>query len=224
MSEELRLYQELKTLIDNETLEPQLQKFLTQHPAILSGTFGQGASWPTVFPKFHLADKRVPDFVMIGMRSDWSWDVDLIEIEPPIIEGGLFNNSRQAKGRLRGAEAQVKDWQAWMEKNRDGVFAADALEKLKKKQAWKAVDHSYNLSGGTHQPMLVSYRIIIGRRSDFEGWGKEYQNMTWQGSSNRVEIAPWDRILEMAGYYFRVTPTPWSEAKRSGRNLELWTW
>ena len=192
------LYDRFKCLIERGTQESELQCFLTEHPDVLIRTFNQGAFYSTVFPKFHLADEFIPDFVMIGHRSSWSWDVDLIEIEPAVYERQLFNNKRQSTHRLRDAESQIKGWQTWMNKNRDSFFVPRALKELKNKSAWDDRPEFYNLSSGTHQYFTAWYRIIIGRRTDFEGWGTEYQNHIWTESGHRVEIVPWDRLLEKA--------------------------
>ena len=189
------LYDEFKRVVDSGTGESQLQSFLEKHPDILVRCFNQGAYYSTVFPKFRLSDEFIPDFVMIGHRSVWSWDVDMIEIEPSVNKEGLFNNQRQSKERLRGAEAQIKDWQAWMKKYGDNVFIPRALEKLKEKKAWDKEPKFYNLNG-PFQWMTVWYRIIIGRRHHFEGWGTTYQSLIWEESGHRKEIVTWDRLLD----------------------------
>ncbi len=195
------LYDEFKLLVDSGTQESPLQLFLEKHPRILIRTFNEGAHYPTVFPKFHLADQFVPDFVMIGHRSVWSWDVNLIEIEPALCGRPLFNRGRQSTGRLRIAEAQIADWQAWMEKYRDGCFVPRALEELKKVKAWDKTPGFYSLSDGNHQTLTAWYRIIVGRRHDFQGWGTKYQNLKWTESGHRVEIVTWDRLLEKVQQY-----------------------
>jgi len=47
-----------------------------------------------------------------------------------------------------------------------------------------------------YQSMLISYRIIIGRRKDFGNTGDEYRINRWEESGRRFEIVPWDRLLE----------------------------
>jgi hypothetical protein len=192
------IYQEFGRLIDTCTVETPLQEFLKTHPAILSRAFYQGAFYPTVFPKFELSNDFVPDFVIVAHRSSWSWDVDLIEIEPPVIEGGLFNQKRQPKGRLRDAEAQITDWQNWMRQYEQSIFVPTALEALKGKGAWDGRPEYYKLSNDTWQAMTVWHRIIIGRRTDFSDWGDKYRRTKWEESGNRIEIVPWDRLLEVA--------------------------
>ena len=171
-----------------------MQKFLESHPDILRDTFNAGSYYPTVFPQFSLAGEYIPDFVMIGHRSSWMWTVDLIEIEPSVLERPLFNKSDQSTGRLRDAEGQVVKWQAWMEKYKNPIFVNKALKMLKERGAWNAEPKFYNLSDGTWQMTNVWYRIIIGRRKDFEGWGNEYRNQKY--ARQHVEIVPWDRLLE----------------------------
>lgn len=192
------MYDEFKSLLERSEGESELQLFLAEHPEVLRRTFYQGAAFPTVFPKFRLADEYVPDFAIIGHRSSWMWDVNLIEIEPAILDRPLFNQKRQSTGRLRDAEGQVKDWQAWMSKYEDSVFVPRALKMLKERHAWDKRPEFYHLPDGvTYQAITVWYRIVVGRRADFEGWGTEYQELTWRESALRVEIVPWDRLLDI---------------------------
>ena len=97
---------EFESLIENGSKEAALQKFLESHPDIMRDTFNAGSYYATVFPQFSLAGEYIPDFVMIGHRSSWMWTVDLIEMEPSVLERPLFNKSDQSTGRLRDAEGQ----------------------------------------------------------------------------------------------------------------------
>ena len=86
---QMQLYNEFQSLLDESVEEAPLQKFLEGHPEILVHTFSQGAQYPTVFPKFELANDFIPDFVRIGRRSGsagTSWDVDLIEIKRAVLD------------------------------------------------------------------------------------------------------------------------------------------
>jgi len=204
MAQTSSLYNEFKSLVDNSTTEAPLQKFLEEHLEILIRTFSQGALYPFVSPKFHLADEFIPDFVIVGHRSAWSWDVDLIEIEPAAFNNqALFNKTGQSTGRLRIAETQIRNWQDWMRKNKDAIFVPRALDKLKSAGAWDERPEFYKPSDGTHQDLMVWYRIIIGRRKDFQRSGINYQSSYWANSNYRVEIATWDRLLEKAHHLFR---------------------
>ncbi len=187
------LYDKFKSLIENGTKEVPLQAFLEANPRIIQQAVQGGSYFPTVFPKFSLGGEFIPDFAVIGHRSSWMWTVDLIEIEPSVLERPLFNKADQPAGRLRDAEIQVSKWQAWMEKNRHTVFVPKALDMLKKRRAWDARPEFYELSEGTHQTMNVWYRIIVGRREHFEGWGNKYRHQKY---TQHVEIVPWDRLLE----------------------------
>ena len=139
--------EEFKVLVGTCSEESLLQEFLQKHPEIIIHAFEAGAHLSTVFPKFRLADDFIPDFVMIGHRSSWSWDVDLIEIEPAILNGPLFNKSNQSTGRLRVAESQITKWQVWM-KAKEDFFVQRALDKLKEVGAWDKIPKFYYLSNG----------------------------------------------------------------------------
>jgi len=189
---------ELRDLLDTRgEEEAPLQNFLEEHPEILARTFNQGAFGSTVIPQFKLAEKFVPDFLMIGHRSNWGWDVDMIEIEPAVCKP-LFTKNRLAGRTLHQAEGQIKDWQQWMEKHEQGYFVGAALEAVKKAGGWDEHPKYYELDQPHYQPILAFYRIVIGRRSAFQGWGTEYQRRTWEGSGRRIEIVPWDRLVDVA--------------------------
>jgi hypothetical protein len=213
------LYEEFKDLIERSDTERSLQEFLERHPEIVASIFNLGSYYPTVFPKFRLADDFEPDFVMIGHRSVWSWDVHLIEIEPAVFDRPLFNMKRQSTGRLRDAEAQVTDWQIWMDKYQDTFFVNRALEKLKEVRAWDAKPEFYNLSEGTHQSMGIWYHIVIGRRTDFEGWRGKYCNNKWANNYPRVQIVTWDRLLDKVEPHRPLNEEEMRKKLRDLRNL-----
>ena len=195
---QMKLHEEFKSLIDESVKEAPLQSFLEMHPDIIVNTFCQGAYYPVVFPQFHLADEFKPDFVMIGHRSLASWDVDLIEIKPAVSNKKLFNSKHQPTGNLRIAEGQVDQLQMWIERkgNRE-FFVQRTIDKILEEHAW---DKSFRFDTATRNDVdiMVWYRIVIGRRGDFEGWGDQYRTNKWRSSNNRVEIVPWDRLLEKA--------------------------
>ena len=139
-------YNKFKSLVEHSKGEGELQLFLTEHPEVLRRTFYPGAAFRTVFPKFHLADEFIPDFAIIGHRSSWMWDVDLIEIEPATLERPLFNVKRQSTGRLRDAEGQIKDWQNWMSRYEKTMFVPRALKM------------SRNAGLGTSDQSFITYR------------------------------------------------------------------
>jgi len=193
---QMQLYNEFQSLLDGSIEETPLQSFLERHPNVIVNTFCQGAQYPVVFPKFRLADELIPDFVMIGHRSGASWDVDLIEIEPAVLNESLFNRKRQPKGRLRTAEGQVAQWQVWIERQRE-FFVRRAIDKILNEHAW---DESPFFHAATRNDISVMfwYRIVIGRRTDFDTWGNRYRTNKLRETRNRVEIVTWDRLLDKA--------------------------
>ena len=195
----MTLYNGFNLIVNNGRQEAPLQSFLEDHTEILVRAFSQGAYSSTVFPKFRLAGDFIPDFVIIGHRSSYSWDVDLVEIEPSILDRPLFTRNRESTGRLRIAETQITDWQVWMSRHKE-FFTQRALEELRNRHAWDEHSEFYNLSNGTNQDMVIWYRIIIGRRSCFYGWGDQYRSNRWQRSGHREDIVTWDRLLESAQY------------------------
>jgi hypothetical protein len=193
------VFESFNNFIETSTKEESLQLFLKKHPSILIHTFNQGAHYPTVLPKFKLSDELIPDFIIIGRRSGTkytSWDVDMIEIEPSINDRNIFTKKGLSAGRLRVAEGQITAWRQWMQSNAQAIFVPKALKKLKEKNAWDDNPHFYNPSSFNYQSMMVSYRIVIGRRSDFGDIGDKYRDIKWEESGHRIEIVPWDRLLD----------------------------
>ncbi len=123
-----------------------------------------------------------------------SWDVDLIEIEPAVLDTPLFNKQHQSTGRLRIAEGQVNQWQVWIERNRE-FFVRRAIDKILNEHAW---DGSFCFHAATRNDIsfMVWYRIIIGRRKDSNTWGNQYRTNVFRSSNNKVEIVSWDRLLD----------------------------
>ena len=190
------LYSEFKSLLDSSVEEAPLQSFLEKHPDIIVNTFYQGAHYPVVFPQFHLADEFIPDFVMIGHRSGVSWDIDLIEIEPALLNDKLFNKQRQTKGRLRLAEKQVTDWQIWIERNKE-FFVQRVIDRILEEHLWNGSPF-FNTVTRNDVSVMFWYRIVIGRRTDFNTWGNRYRTNKLRETSNRVDIVTWDRLLDKA--------------------------
>ena len=70
--------QEFEGLIDHDVGEQPLQDFLEKHPEVLLRTFDHGAYFPTLFPKFRLADEfnsgfrynRAPNIMDMERRPD----------------------------------------------------------------------------------------------------------------------------------------------------------
>lgn len=112
--------------------------------------------------------------------------------------GPLFNQKGQSTGRLRDAEGQITNWQTWMQRNEQNILVPRALDKLKERKAWDVWPDLYRPLSGNYYGLMVWYRIIIGRRKDFAGWGDVYRTNKWKQSANQVEIVSWDRLLERA--------------------------
>lgn len=194
----MTLIDEFKKALDRGSEEEVLQEFLEKNPQILIRAFSQGAKGLTVFPKFHLADDFIPDFVIIGSRSfGGSWDVDLVEIEPAVLDRPLFNSKRQGAGRLREAEGQIIRWQNWMNQYSQTVFVPKLLDALKRKKAWDFWPKLYEPLSGTYYHLMIYYRIVIGRRSHFTGWGDQYRATRRTGTGS-IDISTWDRLIDIS--------------------------
>ncbi len=192
---EMQLYNEFKSLLDVSGQETPLQSFLEQHPDIIGHTFAHGL-YAVLFPKFRLADEFIPDFVRIGQTSAPDCDVDLIEIEPAVLNEKLFNKKHESTGRLRIAEGQITQWQVWMERNRE-FFERRVLDRISSEHVWDDTPF-FEATTRHNLTFMVCYRIIIGRRTNFDTWGNRYRTNVYRNSSGRVEIVTWDRLLDNA--------------------------
>jgi len=196
------IYDEFKTLLDNDGREKPLQKYLENNPEIISKTFHEGAQNPLVIPLYKLANNYITDFIFVGVRSYGSLDVHLIEIEPAINEKPLFNNSNQSTGRLRVAEGQIMDWRTWMNEY-ENFFKVQLINTIKKLGRWDNNLLSKIATNAIRQD-IIYYHIIIGRRKDFDGEGDKYRHTYQARSGNREEIATWDRLLATSRLMNRV--------------------
>ncbi len=196
------IYDEFKTLLDNDGREKPLQKYLENNPEIISKTFHEGAQNPLVIPLYKLANNYITDFIFVGVRSYGSLDVHLIEIEPAINEKPLFNNSNQSTGRLRVAEGQIMDWRTWMNEY-ENFFKVQLINTIKKLGRW---DNNLlsKITTNAIRHDIIYYHIIIGRRKDFDGEGDKYRHTYQARSGNREEIATWDRLLATSQLMNRV--------------------
>ena len=71
------------------------------------------------------------------------------------------------------------------------------IDKILEEHAWH---ESFRFATATRNdvPIMVWYRIVIGRRIDFNTWGNKYRTTKYRESNNRDEIVPWDRLLDKA--------------------------
>lgn len=93
--------------------EEKIQQFLRENPFFLAE---QLPHCHHVIPKFKFGNQYVSDFVLPEMTSGGTFWV-LVELEPadvPLVtKGGIYSE------RVRVGLQQLRDWQTWLETNRD---------------------------------------------------------------------------------------------------------
>jgi hypothetical protein len=100
-----KLLAQYKDLLDsNPEREETLQKFLAEHPALLSPAHTK------MWPKLALGDRKT-DFVFREAMGDYL----LVELERSTYS--LFRGDGHPSGELNHARAQIVDWKRYLEDN-----------------------------------------------------------------------------------------------------------
>lgn len=105
-------------LESNPSDEEAAQQFLTKNPFFLSE---QLPHCHHVIPKFKFGNQYVSDFVLPEMTSGGTFWV-FVEIEPTNAQ--LVTKRGDYGDRVRQGLQQLRDWQTWMERNRDYAIRA----------------------------------------------------------------------------------------------------
>lgn len=172
-------------LVDNR--EETVQKYLQQNPIILNSAFGLKWAANECFPKFKFGNEFISDFVIISGQS-YSYDITLIEIEPPT-EKIFTKNGKYAK-RLNEAIGQCNDWLSWINENVE-YFKTSVSKKFK--DGYKA----YEMQPQFMHRIFVSCKIIIGRRNMLTDDDNKRRATIFAQSNKTLEIVPYDRLVEI---------------------------
>jgi Domain of unknown function (DUF4263) len=196
------LAEELETLIDSSTSERPILKWLKQkkNACILPLAVKMFRLGKYVVPEFNFGTDYRADFVVMGPFSG-GFDIQFIEIEPPNVP--LFTRAEIPAKRFAGALAQVRDWKAYVEKNRDIVLKELAKSAEKKALLRNPKDSfsprsPYSLLSPWHPEAGFNwgYHIVIGRRTSLseEHLGKKASFH----STDSVEVMTYDRLIDAA--------------------------
>ena len=80
--------------------------------------FGFASAFSLVLPKFKLAEKFVPDFLVVGIppySQSHTPTVTMVELEHPTMQ--LFTKAGDQTSQLSHAIRQVQDWRQWVREN-----------------------------------------------------------------------------------------------------------
>jgi hypothetical protein len=201
------LAEELETLIDSSTSEHPIVQWLKQkeNACILPLAVKMFPLGKYALPEFSFGTDYRADFVVMG-RFSGGFDIQFIEMEPPNVP--LFTRAGIPAKRFAGALSQVRDWKAYVEKNR-GIVLKE-LAKSAEKEAllltrWIRNPKGSFSSRSPYSPLSIyhpeagfnwDYHIVIGRRTSLseEHLGKKaaFHN------TDSVEVMTYDRLIDAA--------------------------
>lgn len=163
--------QGLREVIEAAEDEAPIQKYLTEHPVLLS-VLGGGGHGRWVIPKLRLAEVHVTDFAVADLYSSgYQWF--LVELESPRARV-LTRVGGEPSKEFRHAKQQIDDWRIWL---RDNVAY------VQRQQKYEDLDDTFT---GV---------IIIGRREEIpkgEMSRKRYREL----STPRLQIMSYGRFLQ----------------------------
>ena len=182
--------------------EEVVQSYLTEHPQVLTTSFGLPRVWAeggpdmagnavAAVPKMKLGNEYVTDFVIVVCRSV-RLEVILVELEPPTARP--FTKAGDFGRRLNGAVKQLTDWFAWLEPSENRDYFRRTLRESLHMDSWEYGAVSYR---PLFEPFTEWYhaKIIIGRRAMMTQNDNRWRSAFLKSTGGRLEILPYDRLL-----------------------------
>lgn len=165
--------------------EPEVQRFLDRHPALVPGALTPGSSsghYPLhcalvtqpILPGFHF---RVPDFMWIAAHSG-TWYPTLIEIESPAKK--LFTGGGRPTAEFTEARTQLVQWRSWFQ---NPTNVQQFMELYGVPDTWRR-------EKGWHLHMI----LIYGRRAEFDGSPQLSKVRSSLMSASDEELVSFDRL------------------------------
>lgn len=203
----------LESVIDTSTKEEDVQVCIESCPDV----FGFLSTFALVLPKFRLADKFVPDFVILGIQP-WSQahtpTVTMVELELPSMP--FFTKSGNPSSHLTHALRQLQDWKAWVRDHRsylrdelarrvasepppsgDG-FAGQVLQSISDRLARPRLpDNATILERLTHG-FDEHYVLVAGRRSSMSLEDRLRLEEVNRGFHWEFDVITYDLLLDFA--------------------------
>lgn len=161
------------TIVDGGD-EHKVHSFLNANRQILRAIMPWHES---VHPEYRLGAEHRADFVLIGEQPNiGALEVSLIELESP--KSRLFTKAGDPTKELTHAIRQVRDWRAWIRKNRP-YFVQLLPNHLQFHQNWEPIENFF---------------IIIGRRGELTRCQKESLRAVVQEDGHSVMT--YDTLIE----------------------------
>jgi hypothetical protein len=159
---EKRLTQEWQTLLNSDPDEKEIQVFLEKHPCLLPGAFTMTVTsghypFPDAVisqPPLLAIGQKIPDFMWFSTTS-LNFEIVLVEIEKPSKK--LFTSNGKPTSYFTQAQTQLAHWRVWFENPENQLVFY---------RRFRISDYL------TQRGFRISFVLIYGRRSEFEGNSK----------------------------------------------------
>lgn len=176
----------LQDIINKNTHESEIQKYLQENSEILLNSFGHYGS--DIYPKFKLGSEYECDFILYDWRSSVCSKTTVVELKLPSAK--LLTKSNIPTKDLSLALSQVNKYMNWIHKNQ--VYFYNQLYNISKPVT--IFDRIRNFIN--HHPNYINSVIIIGQRTQFSEEENLYRSNIFQTTHGGIEIVSYDRLIE----------------------------
>lgn len=186
----------LQDIINKNTHESEIQKYLQENFAILLNAIGHSLS--NVYPKFKLGSEYECDFILYDRcSSSVCPKTTVVELKLPSAK--LLTKSNIPTKDLNLALAQVNKYMNWIHKHQ--FYFCNQLCNISKPITM--LDRVHNFM--RHTPNYINSVIIIGRRAQFSEEENLYRSNIYQTTHGGIEIVSYDRLIESENIIQRFT-------------------
>ncbi len=176
----------LQDIINKNTHESEIQKYLQENSEILLNSFGHYGS--NIYPKFKLGSEYECDFILYDWRSSVCSKTTVVELKLPSAK--LLTKSNIPTKDLSLALSQVNKYMNWIHKNQ--VYFYNQLYNISKPVT--IFDRIRNFIN--HYPNYINSVIIIGQRTQFSEEENLYRSNIYQTTHGGIEIVSYNRLIE----------------------------
>jgi hypothetical protein len=167
----------LKTLLDTDPPESEMQRFFEQYPYLLDYNTGGGA----VITQLPLGSDYRCDFAWT-YRSSQGVFLTLVEIESPRMQ--IFNKADEFTQKFNHAVQQLRDWGYWVDTHADSI---------------REIMRPFYDQNMTYRISTLTLHLIAGRRSQLSNATRKRR---WEGHAiqpfphGHINIRTYDGIYE----------------------------
>lgn len=176
----------LQDIINKNTHESEIQKYLQENSEILINSFGNPEI--VVYPKFKLGSEYECDFILYNWCSSVCSKTTVVELKLP--RAKLLTKSNIPTKDLSLALSQVNKYMNWIHKNQ--IYFHNQLYNISKPiTVFDRIREFIN-----HKPNYINSVIIIGQRAQFSEEENLYRSNIYQTTHGGIEIVSYDRLIE----------------------------